>query len=70
MPRPAATVVLLREGSCAVEASRSARVHEKQTAMVLPWDPFYRNFVGESAPQHLEYPAGLRELPSRLLAKR
>ncbi|HEY7642141.1 MAG TPA: hypothetical protein VH814_20585 [Steroidobacteraceae bacterium] len=45
-------------------------VHEEQTAMVLPWDPFYRNFIGESAPEHLEYPARLRALPSRMLAKR
>jgi 8-oxo-dGTP pyrophosphatase MutT (NUDIX family) len=45
-------------------------VHEEQTAMVLPWDPFYRNFLGESAPEHLEYPARLRALPSRMLAKR
>lgn len=45
-------------------------VHEEQTAMVLPWDPFYRNFVGESAPEHLEYPQRLRALPSRMLAKR
>ena len=45
-------------------------VQEEQTAMVLPWDPFYRNFVGESAPEHLEYPARLRALPPRMLAKR
>jgi hypothetical protein len=37
--------------------------------MVLPWDPFYRNFVGESVPEHLEYPAQLRALPPRMLAK-
>ena len=45
-------------------------IHEEQTAMVLPWDPFYRNFVGESAPEHLEYPARLRALPPRMIAKR
>jgi hypothetical protein len=45
-------------------------VHEEQTAMVLPWDPFYRNFVGESAPEHLEYSARLRALPPRMIAKR
>ena len=45
-------------------------VHEEQTAMVLPWDPFYRNFVGESVPEHLEYPARLRALPPRMIAKR
>jgi 8-oxo-dGTP pyrophosphatase MutT (NUDIX family) len=45
-------------------------VHEEQTAMVLPWDPFYRNFLGESAPEHLEYSARLRALPPRMLAKR
>ena len=44
-------------------------VREEQTAMVLPWDPFYRNFVGESVPEHLEYPAQLRALPSRMFAK-
>jgi 8-oxo-dGTP pyrophosphatase MutT (NUDIX family) len=45
-------------------------IHEEQTVMVLPWDPFYRNFVGESAPEHLEYSPRLRALPSRMLAKR
>jgi 8-oxo-dGTP pyrophosphatase MutT (NUDIX family) len=45
-------------------------VHEEQTAMVLPWDPSYRNFAGESAPGHLEYPARLRALPSRMIARR
>ena len=45
-------------------------IHEEQTAMVLPWDPFYRNFVGESAPEHLEYSQRLRALPPRMLAKR
>lgn len=45
-------------------------VHEEQTAMVLPWDPFYRNFAGESVPEHLEYPPRLRSLPPRMIAKR
>ena len=60
----------------AVEAQRSVvtilpkMIHEEQTAMVLPWDPFYRNFVGESAPEHLEYPARLRALPPRMIARR
>jgi 8-oxo-dGTP pyrophosphatase MutT (NUDIX family) len=60
----------------AAEATRSVvgilpkMVHEEQPAMVLPWDPFYRNFLGESVPAHLEYPARLRALPSRMLAKR
>jgi 8-oxo-dGTP pyrophosphatase MutT (NUDIX family) len=64
------------EDLLAAEAKRSVvailpkMVHEQQTTMVLPWDPFYRNFVGESAPQHLEYPARLRGLPPRMLAKR
>ena len=60
----------------AAEAQRSVvtilpkMVHEEQTTMVLPWDPFYRNFVGESVPEHLEYPARLLALPPRMLAKR
>jgi 8-oxo-dGTP pyrophosphatase MutT (NUDIX family) len=60
----------------AAEAQRSVvtilpkMIHEEQTAMVLPWDPFYRNFVGESAPEHLEYSSQLRALPPRMLAKR
>lgn len=64
------------QGLLAAEASRGVvgilpkMVHEEQTAMVLPWDPFYRNFVGESVPAHLEYPARLRVLPSRILVKR
>jgi 8-oxo-dGTP pyrophosphatase MutT (NUDIX family) len=64
------------QGFLAAEANRSViailpkMVHEEQTAMVLPWDPFYRNFAGESAPEHLEYPARLRALPPRMLAKR
>jgi hypothetical protein len=45
-------------------------IHEEQTAMVLPWDPFYRKVVGESAPEHLEYSSRLRALPSRMIAKR
>lgn len=64
------------QGLLAAEAKRSVvailpkMVHEEQTTMVLPWDPFYRNFVGESAPEHLHYPAPLRALPSRMFAKR
>jgi 8-oxo-dGTP pyrophosphatase MutT (NUDIX family) len=60
----------------AVEAQRSVvailpkMIHEEQTAMVLPWDPFYRNFLGESVPEHLEYPARLRALPPRMIARR
>lgn len=45
-------------------------VHEGPITMVLPWDPFYRNVVGESVPEDLEYPAGMRELPSRMVQKR
>lgn len=41
-------------------------VQQEAPAMVLPWDPFYRNFLGEGAPEHLEYPPSLRELPSRM----
>jgi 8-oxo-dGTP pyrophosphatase MutT (NUDIX family) len=64
------------QGLLAAEAKRSVvailpkMVHEEQTAMVLPWHPFYRNFVGESAPEHLEYSARLRALPPRMIAKR
>ena len=64
------------QGLLAAESQRSVvailpkMVHEEQTAMVLPWDPFYRNFVGESVPEHLEYPARLRALPPRMIAKR
>jgi 8-oxo-dGTP pyrophosphatase MutT (NUDIX family) len=64
------------QGLLAAEAQRSVvailpkMVHEEQTAMVLPWDPFYRNFVGESVPEHLQYPARLRALPPRMVAKR
>ena len=64
------------QGLLAAESQRNVvailpkMVHEEQTAMVLPWDPFYRNFIGESAPQHLEYPPRLRTLPSRMHAKR
>jgi 8-oxo-dGTP pyrophosphatase MutT (NUDIX family) len=64
------------QGLLAAEAQRSVvailpkMVHEEQTAMVLPWDPFYRNFVGESVPEHLEYPARLRALPPRMIARR
>jgi 8-oxo-dGTP pyrophosphatase MutT (NUDIX family) len=63
-------------GLLAAEAQRSVvailpkMIHEEQTAMVLPWDPFYRNFVGESVPEHLEYPAQLRALPPRMIAQR
>jgi 8-oxo-dGTP pyrophosphatase MutT (NUDIX family) len=45
-------------------------IHEGPITMVLPWDPFYRNVVGESVPEDLEYPTGLRELPSRMVQKR
>jgi 8-oxo-dGTP pyrophosphatase MutT (NUDIX family) len=45
-------------------------VHEGQSTMVLPWDPFYRDFAGENAPAHLEYPPQLRTLPPRMFAKR
>jgi len=63
-------------GLLAAEAQRSVvailpkMVHEEQTAMVLPWDPFYRNLIGESVPEHLEYPARLRVLPPRMIARR
>jgi 8-oxo-dGTP pyrophosphatase MutT (NUDIX family) len=71
----------LREHDClqallAAEAQRSVvpilpkMVHEERSTMVLPWDPFYRNFAGDSAPPALEYPLRLRALPSRMLAKR
>jgi 8-oxo-dGTP pyrophosphatase MutT (NUDIX family) len=64
------------QGLLAAESQRNVvailpkMVQEEQTAMVLPWDPFYRNFVGESAPEHLEYSARLRALPTRMIAKR
>ena len=45
-------------------------IQEGPLTMVLPWDPFYRNVVGESVPEDLEYPARLRELPSRMVQKR
>lgn len=63
------------QGLLTAEAKRNVvailpkMVRQEQTAMVLPWDPFYRNFVGESVPEHLEYPAQLRALPPRMLAK-
>ena len=62
--------LLAAESRRRVVAILPKMVHEEQTAMVLPWDPFYRNFVGESAPEHLEYPAHLRALPPRMIAKR
>ena len=62
--------LLAMEAQRRVVAILPKMVHEEQTAMVLPWDPFYRNFVGESVPEHLEYPARLRALPSRMFAKR
>ena len=63
------------QGLLAAEAARSVvgilpkMVHEERTAMVLPWDPFYRNFAGESAPAHLQYSARLLALPSRIFVK-
>ncbi|MGH8188111.1 MAG: NUDIX hydrolase [Steroidobacteraceae bacterium] len=45
-------------------------IHEGPITMVLPWDPFYRNVVGESVPEDLEYPTVVRELPSRMVQKR
>jgi len=62
--------LLAAESQRRVVAILPKMVHEEQTAMVLPWDPFYRNFVGESAPEHLEYSAHLRALPPRMIAKR
>ena len=62
--------LLIAESQRSVVAILPKMVHEEQTAMVLPWDPFYRNFVGESAPEHLEYSASLRALPPRMIAKR
>jgi 8-oxo-dGTP pyrophosphatase MutT (NUDIX family) len=62
--------LLAAESQRNVVAILPKMVHEEQTAMVLPWDPFYRNFVGESAPEHLEYSARLRALPPRMIAKR
>ena len=62
--------LLIAESQRSVVAILPKMVHEEQTAMVLPWDPFYRNFVGESVPEHLEYPARLRALPARMIAKR
>jgi 8-oxo-dGTP pyrophosphatase MutT (NUDIX family) len=61
--------LLAAEAKRSVVAILPKMVHEEQTAMVLPWDPFYRNFVGESVPEHLEYPARLRALPPRMIAK-
>ena len=62
--------LLIAESQRSVVAILPKMVHEEQTAMVLPWDPFYRNFVGESVPEHLEYPARLRALPPRMIARR
>jgi hypothetical protein len=62
--------LLAAEAQRSVVAILPKMVHEEQTAMVLPWDPFYRNFVGESVPEHLEYPARLRTLPPRMIARR
>jgi 8-oxo-dGTP pyrophosphatase MutT (NUDIX family) len=62
--------LLIGESQRSVVAILPKMVHEEQTAMVLPWDPFYRNFVGESVPEHLEYPARLRALPPRMIARR
>jgi 8-oxo-dGTP pyrophosphatase MutT (NUDIX family) len=62
--------LLAAEAKRSVVAILPKMVHEEQTTMVLPWDPFYRNFVGESVPAHLEYPAHLRALPPRMIAKR
>jgi hypothetical protein len=62
--------LLAAEKQRSVVAILPKMVHEEQTAMVLPWDPFYRNFIGESVPEHLEYPARLRALPPRMIAQR
>ena len=62
--------LLAAESQRRVVAILPKMVHEEQTALVLPGDPFYRNFVGESAPEHLEYSAHLRALPPRMIAKR
>jgi 8-oxo-dGTP pyrophosphatase MutT (NUDIX family) len=62
--------LLAAEAKRSVVAILPKMVHEEQATMVLPWDPFYRNFVGESVPEHLEYPAHLRALPPRMIAKR
>lgn len=62
--------LLTAEAQRDVVAILPKMVHEEQTAMVLPWDPFYRNFAGESVPEHLEYSARLRALPPRMIAKR
>jgi 8-oxo-dGTP pyrophosphatase MutT (NUDIX family) len=62
--------LVVAESQRSVVAILPKMVHEEQTAMVLPWDPFYRNFVGESVPEHLEYPARLRALPPRMITTR
>ena len=62
--------LLIAESQRSVVAILPKMVHEEQTAMVLPWDPFYRNFVGESVPEHLEYSARLRALTPRMIARR
>ena len=62
--------LLAAEAQRNVVAILPKMIHEEQTAMVLPWDPFYRNFIGDSVPEHLEYPARLRTLPPRMIAKR
>jgi 8-oxo-dGTP pyrophosphatase MutT (NUDIX family) len=62
--------LLAAESQRRVVAILPKMIREEQTAMVLPWDPFYRNFVGESVPEHLEYPSRLLALPPRMLAKR
>ena len=62
--------LLIAEAQRSVVTILPKMIHEEHTAMVLPWDPFYRNFVGESVPEHLEYPARLRTLPPRMIARR
>jgi 8-oxo-dGTP pyrophosphatase MutT (NUDIX family) len=61
--------LLAAESQRNVVAILPKMIREEQTAMVLPWDPFYRNFIGDSVPEHLEYPARLRALPPRMIAK-
>ena len=62
--------LLIAEAQRSVVTILPKMIHEEHTAMVLPWDPFYRNFAGESVPEHLEYPARLRALTPRMIAKR
>lgn len=64
------------DATLAAESARSVTpvlpklLHETNTVMVLPWDPDYRNVLGESAPTFIEYSHVLKNLPSRMTQRR